>query len=303
MIKPKNLLTQSIGLAGTLICISLFVFRPSFPTPDKLLMFLIFVFMIFGEAWQMFKRLFPFVAILFVYESFRGVADKLNTHVNYWISPHFDKTIFGNLPTIYLQNWWWRGRPQWYDYALYLPYLLHFIFPIGLALLVWKTRIKYYWQIVCTYLVVAFGAFLTYFLLPAAPPWLASQNHYIPHVTRISSFVWAGLGLHDFPSLYNQISPNQVAAIPSLHVAWAILLPIFIYKLYGWRWALLASVYPLVISIGVVYEAEHYAFEVILGVLYAIIGYLVTPYFIKSTAKNYKKISPSLAKLQLLWSK
>jgi len=250
---------------------------------------LILAFMIFGEAWQMFKRVFPFVAVMFVYESFRGIADQLNRHIHYLIAPRFDHAIFGNLPTIYLQDWWWRGRPQWYDYALYLPYLLHFVLPLVLALVVWKTRAKYYWQVVGTYLVVAFGAFLTYFLLPAAPPWLASQNHYIPPITRISSQVWEGLGLSDFPSAYNQITPNQVAAIPSLHAAWATLLLIFVYKLFGRRWALLAALYPFAIFVGTIYEGEHYAFDVILGIIYAVVGYLVTPPLMRAIVKHYKR--------------
>jgi membrane-associated phospholipid phosphatase len=290
MIKTKNVLTQSMGLAGTIACIGLFIYSPSFPTPDKLLVFLVFVFMIFGEAWVMFKRLFPFVAVILIYESFRSFADKLNTHVNYSLAPHFDHIVFGNLPTIYFQNWLWKGHPSWYDYVIYLPYLLHFILPICLAILVWKTRLNMYWRVVSTYLVVAFAAFLTYFIFPAAPPWLASQKHYIAHVARISSDVWAGLGLQDFPSAYNHITPNPVAAIPSLHAAWATLLVIFVFKLYGRRWGLLAGLYPAIIYFGTIYQAEHYAFDVILGILYGIGGYLATPYLMKQTRRLSRQI-------------
>jgi membrane-associated phospholipid phosphatase len=283
-------LTKIVGIAGALVCIGLYIHSPSFPTPDKLFIFLLFVFMGFGQARELFKRLFPFVAIILVYESFRGLAAQLNNHINYLIAPHFDKAVFGNLPTIYLQNWLWHGHTSWYDYVLYLPYLLHFILPLGLAILVWKTRETQYWRVVSTYLVVAFGAFLTFFLMPAAPPWLASQNHYIPHIERISSDVWFGLGLHNFPSVYNHITPNQVAAVPSLHAAWAILLLIFIYKLYGRRWALLAAVYPLLIFIGTVYEGEHYAFDVIVGVLYAVAGYKITPYLMARASRLFKRL-------------
>jgi membrane-associated phospholipid phosphatase len=238
----RKMLTKTIGLSGMLICVALFVVRPSFPTPDKLFIFLLLLFMAFGQAWELFKRLFPFVAVILVYESFRSVADHLNTHVDYLLSPHADRLLFGNLPTVYLQNWLWQGR-----------------------------------AVVSTYLVVAFGAFLTFFIFPSAPPWLASQNHYIEPITRISSQVWAGLGLQDFPSFYDHISPNPVAAVPSLHAAWAALLFIFTLKLYGRRWAALAAIYPLLIFIGTIYEGEHYAFDVIAGIVYAIVGYLVTP--------------------------
>lgn len=295
MKQNKQAVTRAAGAAGTAACLYLFVRDPSFPTPDKLFVFMLFLFMAYGQAWEMFRRFFPFVAVLLVYESFRSVADQINTHVQYMLAPHADKLLFGNLPTVYLQDWLWKGHTSWYDYVLYLPYLLHFILPLGLAVLVWKTRESQYWRVVSTYLVVAFGAFLTFFLMPSAPPWLASQNHYIQHITRISSDVWAGLGLHNFPSFYNHISPNSVAAIPSLHAAWAAILFMFVYKLYGWRWGLLSAVYPLLIFIGTVYEGEHYAFDVIAGILYAVAGYYATPYIMDFSKKYYVRARDKLS--------
>jgi membrane-associated phospholipid phosphatase len=287
--KIKQNAEQLIGVAGVILCLAAFIHAPSFPTPDKLLVFLTFVFMIFKQAAQMLKHLLPFVVILLVYESFRGVANKLNSHVNYTLAPHIDKLLFGNLPTVYLQNLLWHGHVRWYDFVFYLAYMLHFIIPIGLALLVWKTREKEYWRVVVTYLVSAFGAFLTFLLFPAAPPWLAAQNNYIQPIVRISSDVWFALGLKDFPSVYNHISPNPVAAIPSLHAAWATLLVIFVYKLYGLRMAAVASIYPFLIYIGTIYEGEHYAFDVITGILYAIAAYMLTPYLIKKSSRFWVK--------------
>lgn len=293
------MLLRAVGLLGTVLCIALFVRAPSFPTPDKLVIFLAFVFMIFNQAWAMLKRLLPFVIILLFYESFRGLAHQINKNVNYYLAPHFDKFVFRQLPTITLQHWLWKGRTSWYDYVFYLAYMMHFIFPIGLAILVWKTREKFYWRVVSTYLVVAFSSFITFFLLPAAPPWLASQNHYIEPIRRISSDVWAGLGLHNFPSVYNHISPNPVAAIPSLHAAWATLLVIFVYRLYGLRWSIVAGIYPLLIYVGTVYQGEHYAFDVIAGIIYASLGYLLTPYVMRLAVRGWQFISSQLPKPHL----
>lgn len=225
----------------------------------------------------MLKRLGPFVILILVYESFRSLANGLNGHVNFLLAPHVDKFLFGNLPTVYLQNWLWHGHVRWYDFVFYIPYLLFFVLPLALAILVWKTRDRYYWRVVTTYLVVFFAAFLTFLLLPAAPPWLASQNHYIQPVTRISSDVWYSLGIRNFPSVYNHISANPVAAIPSLHAAVATLLPLFIFKLYGRRWGLVSLIYPALIYVGVVYQGEHYAFDVIVGIIYAVAAYFLVP--------------------------
>ncbi|MBI2285495.1 phosphatase PAP2 family protein [Candidatus Saccharibacteria bacterium] len=277
MTKIRQRALQVIGGVGVVISLGVFVLHPSFPTPDKLLLFLFFVFLFFHQATEMLKRLGPFVALILVYESFRGVADSLNSHVNYSLAPRIDSFLFGNLPTIQLQNVLWHGQVRWYDFVFYAPYLLFFILPLGLALLVWKKRDDYYWRVVGTYIAVFFAGFLTFLLFPAAPPWLASQNHYIEPITRISSDVWYALGIQDFPSFYDRLSPNAVAAIPSLHAAAATLFSLFIFKLFGRRWGSVSLLYPVLIYIGVVYQGEHYAFDIIIGIVYGAAGYLLVP--------------------------
>lgn len=230
--------------------------------------------MMFSQAKEALKRLVPFVGILLVYESFRGLVPSLNKHVHYTEMIRFDRWLFGGtLPTTTLQHWLWHGHVQWYDFAFYLAYMLHFILPIGLAVLVWKRREKHYWRYITTYLAVSFAGFLTFLLFPAAPPWLAAQNGFIEPITRVSTNVFFALGVHDFPSVYNKISPNPVAAVPSLHAAYAMLLVLFVYKLFGKKWALLAVMYPLLIFFGTVYMGEHYAVDEILGIIYACAGY------------------------------
>jgi len=163
----------------------------------------------------------------------------------------------------------------------YLAYMLHFILPIGLAILVWKTREKHYWRYITTYLTVSFMGFFTFLIFPAAPPWLAFQKGMIEPIVRVSSSVWYALGIHNFPSVYNKISPNPVAAVPSLHAAYATLLVIFIYKFYGKKWAGLALIYPFLIFVGTVYTGEHYAVDELLGLLYAFAGYAAVAWFWK----------------------
>lgn len=267
-----------IGISGSVACLYIFLRQPSFPTPDKILIFLIFTFMSIKQAVPMLKRLLPFIAVLLVYESFRGFADQLNQNVNYLLMPNADQKLFGGLPGAWLQNWLWRGEVSWYDFIFYGAYLLHFLLPIGLALLVWKTREAQYWKTVSCFAVVAFASFLTFALFPAAPPWMASDQGYITPLTRVSSEVWAAFGLQDFPSVYSQISPNAVAAVPSLHAAWATLLSVLVFKFYGRRWGAVSLIYPALIFIGTIYQGEHYAFDVILGALYAYGGYRLTSY-------------------------
>lgn len=281
----------------------LFLREPSWPTPDKLLVFMTFVFMIFGQAAEMLKRFVPFVGLLLVYESFRGIADGLNTRVNFTLMPDADRLMFGNtLPTSTLQSWLWHGTVQWYDFVFYLAYMMHFVLPIALAVLIWKKRPKAYWKYVSAFVIVSFAGFLTYVLFPAAPPWMASQQGVIEPISRVSSAVWAGLGIHDFPSLYNDISPNPVAAVPSLHAAYATLFALFAIKLFRSKWRYLALLQPFLIYLGTVYQGEHYAFDEILGALYGLAAYMIAPSFARVAKRLFvslnQKLKPAIAALQ-----
>jgi len=40
-----------------------------------------------------------------------------------------------------------------------------------------------------------------------------------------------------------------------------------------------AAIYPFLIFVGTIYEGEHYSFDVFAGIVYASIGYYVTPWF------------------------
>src|SRR3990167_5777795 len=137
---PQKKLYRYVGISGTLLCLIIFVFSPSFPTQDKLLIFLIFVFMSLGQATELIKRLLPFVALLLVYESFRGLVPLINHRVEFSWMVDADKALFGSLPTASLQHAWWHGALNWYDFTFYLAYLLQFVVPVGLAILIWKKR-------------------------------------------------------------------------------------------------------------------------------------------------------------------
>ncbi len=292
----REKLIRTIGILGTIATVVVFVRKPSFPTPDKLLVFGICISLAFNQAWQFMKRFVPFVVLLLVYESFRGLVPQLNNHVNYTLLPAADKLLFlGNLPTVLLQNLLWDGHVQWYDFAFYLVYMMHFVLPLVLAVIIWKLRAKEYWRYVTAYVSVSFAGFLTFLLFPAAPPWLASDKGLIEPIARISSSVWFALGVNDFPSLYNRISPNPVAAVPSLHAAYATLFALFVISLFNKsKWRFVALIYPVMIYVGTVYQGEHYAIDEIIGGLYALAAFWTAPRIlaaIRSIAKRHLRNS------------
>ncbi len=285
MVFPPKI-AKAIGVLGTIVYLVIFIRRPNFPTPDKIIVLLTFVFMIFGQAKEMLKCFLPFVLILLAYESFRGIADSLNTRVNFTWMINVDRAMFGGtLPTTTLQKWFWHGRVAWYDFALYICYMLHFVMPIGLAIVVWKNKVKKYWQVVTAYIVTSFSGFLVFLAFPAAPPWMARDFGYIEKIQHISGEVWWALGLKDFPTVYSEISPNQVAAVPSLHAAYATLFALFVTTLFKTRWRFAAWIYPAAIYFGTVYMGEHYFIDEILGGLLAVVVFFASPYITKKIIK------------------
>lgn len=270
-----KVLLRSIGLVGSVGWIYIFATNFSFPTPDKLLLLALFLGLFFGQAFELMKRLLPFIALLYLYDLFRGFADYLNTHVNYMWMPQMDKLLaFGQLPTTYLQNVLWHGQVRWFDILLYGFYMMHYVFPLILAILIWKFRDNHYLRFATAYVLVSFAGFITFVLFPAAPPWMASDMHLIENVHRVSSDVWWAMGVHDFPSLYGEISPNAVAAVPSLHAAYATMFCLFIFRYFKKsKLKYLSLSYPLAIYFGTVYMAEHYLVDEIIGALYGLVAF------------------------------
>ena len=146
----------------------------------------------------------------------------------------FDRWLgLGEIPTVRLQDWIWQGHLQWYDHALSLLDRLHFIVPPTLLLLIWLERREVYYRCAATLLAVSFAGALTFLAFPAAPPWLASKHELIPHVARIGYIEGGSSPVETSKSwIETQILPNPVAAVPSLHAAYALLVLLFA---FAWR--------------------------------------------------------------------
>ncbi len=307
MEKIKNILHSkafiwSLRVLVIVAVVALLVVERTFWTPDVLFFMLLAVFVVFGQARAFFYKFAPLIILLLAYEGFRSLVPHLNTHVHYWEMIHFDQWLgFGHTPTWWLQRWLWHGHVTVFELYLYFLYTIHFLMPIALGVLIWKKfGNSLYWQFMVALLVLSYGAFITYLLFPAAPPWMASELGYIDHIRRISSDVWWTMGIKDFSGFYAKLSPNPVAAVPSLHSAYPTLFALFINKMYGFRKSWFVWLYPASIWLGVVYLGEHFVIDVLLGVLYAVLAFYGTNAFFKwQTAKNW----PIGTKITGLWHK
>jgi membrane-associated phospholipid phosphatase len=62
---------------------------------------------------------------------------------------------------------------------------------------------------------------------------------------------------------------NPVAAMPSLHTAFATLVALFIAARLRSRWRYLIFAYPVLMGLTLVYTGEHYVLDVVFGIGYA----------------------------------
>jgi membrane-associated phospholipid phosphatase len=117
---------------------------------------------------------------------------------------------------------------------------------------------------------LALAGLATYIAFPAAPPWLAGEMGLIGEVHRSTPRGWEVLGVGT-ASLFSkgQEVSNLVAAVPSLHSAFTMLVALFLWGRVRARLRPLLLLYPLAMGLTLMATGEHYFFDVVLGWLYA----------------------------------
>lgn len=216
----------------------------------------------------------PFGAILFAYDLLRGYADSFfAAHVLPQLRA--DELMFGGTaPTVWLQQRLW-DRPtslDWVDYAAWGVYLTHFFGTFTMAAALWLFAPHLFRRYIATVSAIAVAGFATYALFPAAPPWMASRDGHLEHVDRIARFVSRGVPIDFFGALWEKGEryANDVAAVPSLHAAYSMLIALFLWRVVRGRWwRLLLAAYPVAMGLALVYLGEHYVSDILLGWLYA----------------------------------
>jgi hypothetical protein len=229
-----------------------------------------------GSARGIVLELLPFIAILIAYDSLRGSAGRLFA-VHYLPQLDADRWLFGGwTPSVWLQHHLWHGHVMFYDVVVWCVYLTHFFATPVLAAILWKfdrSRFRVFAVFVAT---LSFMGLATYALFPAAPPWMAAQAHLTGPITRIVPVVMASVGTKSAGSLFEHgyAYANNVAAVPSLHTAFALLIAITLWPVVPRALRPLVAIYPLAMGFTLVYTGEHYVFDVVLGWVYTVVAVL-----------------------------
>lgn len=217
----------------------------------------------------------PFGTILFAYDVLRGVADGF-LDAKIWPQLRADELLFGAVPTVWLQERLWEGPAglDWFDYATWSVYLTHFFGTLVVAACLWLFASHLFRRYMAMVAVLAMTGFATYALFPAVPPWMASVQGHLAPTDRIVRFVSADVPLDFFGAIWERGEryANDVAAMPSLHAAYAMLIALFFWPRVRWRWRILLVTYAVAMAFSLVYTAEHYVSDVLVGWLYAAVA-------------------------------
>jgi len=220
----------------------------------------------------------PFLAILWAYDLLRGQADGLLFQAHVLPQLRADEFLAGAVaPTVRLQDWLWDGpfTIHWYDYFAWFVYVSYFLSTYVVAAVLWFVARDRFRRYVVMVSLVAMMSFVTYALFPAAPPWMASQFGELEPTTRSIGVIWSHIPIGNFDSLYEKGAAysNQVAAVPSLHGAYTLLVVLILWPLVP-RWVRVPlALYPLAMTFALVYTAEHYVVDILLGWLYTLVAF------------------------------
>ncbi|MEH0972877.1 phosphatase PAP2 family protein [Micromonospora sp. CPCC 205546] len=221
----------------------------------------------------------PVMLMLLVYNISRGYADALSAphaielvRADEWL---FGWLLGGDVPTVWLQRHLWEpGVVQWWEVAVSIVYFSHFLAVPAAAVMLWVRSRERWKRYMRRWVVLTFAGLVTYFVYPAAPPWWAAQPQHgalIDDVQRISTNGWEAIGLHSAGNVLNALqveASNPVAAMPSLHTAYALMVVAFFLPMVRRRWWPLLLTYPLAMTFTLVYSGEHYVIDVLVGWAY-----------------------------------
>jgi hypothetical protein len=246
----------------------------------------------------------PFALVLVAYDLSRGAATLIGRPTLWHWQVDMDRWMFfGTVPTVWLQERLKMPYPPWWEIAISTVYMSFFILPYVVAAVLWLRDRDEWKAFVRLFVGLSLAALVVYVLLPAAPPWAAARctpadidagpsgptcmfrsargvpdggllgAMQSPHdgangwVERIIGRGWGKLNLHSASALIDQgqASVNLVAAIPSLHAGLTAAVAAFLWTRVGRRWRPLLVAYVLVMAFALVYTAEHYVVDILLG--------------------------------------
>ncbi|TQJ88388.1 phosphatase PAP2 family protein [Streptomyces sp. SLBN-31] len=167
----------------------------------------------------------------------------------------------------------WLGVPADFWYAS-----LHYVVTPAILIWLFRSRAVHYRAARIWLMTSTFMGLIGFTLLPTCPPRLLSAGHgFVDTMAQYSSYGWWG-GAASAPKGLGGMT-NQYAAMPSLHVGWALWCGVMLWRYGRTRTTRAAAVaYPLLTTIVVMGTANHYFLDAVAGAAVMGVGLFLTPY-------------------------
>ncbi len=226
----------------------------------------------------------PLVVVLVAYNFSRGAADNLGVPLHVSEPINADRWLTGwltggQIPTVWLQQHLYTpGTVHWYDVLGSFVYFSHFVTAMIVAAVLW-VRSPWAWApFMRRFIALDALGLAIYIGYPMAPPWWAAEHaHLLPAVPRITNRGWDAIGLHSAGRLVTkgQGVVNPVAAMPSLHSAFALFVVLFFILRIRKAWSLVLLAYPLAMGWALMYFSEHYLVDILAGWALALVVFVL----------------------------
>jgi len=214
----------------------------------------------------------PLVSMIAAYRMLHRWSEPLSKKAHVEPQRGFDSLVFrGTVPSVGIQRRHWNpAEPRWWDYATWLVYLSHFVVTPAVAGVLYVRDPAAFRRFRNIAVTGTFAGYATYVTYPAVPPWLASVRGDIEPTDRVMRTMWEHLGTPRVAAVFGEDSELAfpVGALPSLHAAAPFMVLLFFWdRAPRWRPVLVA--YNVAMAGTLVYTADHFVFDILLGWGYA----------------------------------
>ncbi len=194
---------------------------------------------------------------------------------------HLEQRLFGihtAQGVLIPSEWFEQHTSPWLDVPTGFGYMTYMFESFIVAAWMFFVDEAQTQKLAWAFLIVNILGFTSWIVFPAAPPWYVAQYGLGPaHMDAIPSAAGAArfdaiFGITYFSGFY-QRSHNVYGAMPSLHVAYPLVVLLSVWSMKQ-RWIkIVCFAFFLLITFAAVYLQHHYVIDAIMGVVTAFIAY------------------------------